>query len=468
MARASATGTAPVVGQLLAFLREPARYRPRFTIGREPIEGGHHVLRFAYGKLPDLEGTGATREELHEAAMAFVRQVCLWEGATHYQVLCLPQDAPRGAVKANYRLLMALIHPDRPEATHGPWPADAAQRANRAYEVLSDEARRREYDAGLARRRESDAAHVPEGAARAVRVVPGRRWPRRLAYALPAVGLVIAALLGFQLWQGDELHQSMLVRGWSAARNKALVASAERPRYLGSAPAGREAPASDADTAEKGPVEIPILAPLLRSLRPRAQPAVETVRPGEMREEVAPERMPPAVVATAAEQAPAAPEPVVVPAKPAAVPAAKPAPPARIETAVAAAPQLAQAASPAPAVTPQDMETVVVHLIDSYEAGQADALMALMDPSNGFWDTMRTREAFSDFFRATKSRHLRITSLDWQMQDRAAHARGMALVQAEYYAEPGTTERKVDLEMDVAMRDGKARITRLTLFPNGP
>ncbi|HSS28746.1 MAG TPA: J domain-containing protein, partial [Usitatibacter sp.] len=181
MPRASAPGTAAVATQLLAFLREPARYRARFTVGREAIEGGHHVLRFAYGKLPEMEAEGITREELHEAAIAFVRQVCLWDGATYYQVLCLPENAPRGAVKANYRLLMALIHPDRPDATLDPWPADAAQRANRAYEILSDEARRREYDAELARRREAGSIHAPSGAPRAVREEAPRRWPRRLA-----------------------------------------------------------------------------------------------------------------------------------------------------------------------------------------------------------------------------------------------------------------------------------------------
>ena len=120
MSRAQGSGAAALVPLLLAFLREPARERPRYTAGREAIEGGDHVMRFAQGRFPPhvvARTSPAERIELREAALAFIRQVCLWDNATHYQVLCLRPGARREEVKENYHLLMGLIHPDRRDGT---------------------------------------------------------------------------------------------------------------------------------------------------------------------------------------------------------------------------------------------------------------------------------------------------------------------------------------------------------------
>src|SRR5271154_3867302 len=98
MPRAEPAGTASVVTQLLAFLREPARHRTRYTSGRESLCDGHEALRFAQGKFPpDLahDASSDARSELREAALAFIREVCLWDGATHYQALCVRPDAAR-------------------------------------------------------------------------------------------------------------------------------------------------------------------------------------------------------------------------------------------------------------------------------------------------------------------------------------------------------------------------------------
>ena len=145
-------GAAVVAAQLLAFYREPVRYRPRLTHGREPFAGGLLVFRFAQGRFPQSllrELPPARREDVREAALFFIRQVCLWDGASHYQVLCLSPGAHRETVKEHYHGLMALIHPDRQEGGAPHWPSECAQRVNKAYEVLTDDARRREYDAGL-------------------------------------------------------------------------------------------------------------------------------------------------------------------------------------------------------------------------------------------------------------------------------------------------------------------------------
>jgi len=55
--------------------------------------------------------------------------------------------------------------------------------------------------------------------------------------------------------------------------------------------------------------------------------------------------------------------------------------------------------------------------------------------------------------------------LDWQTAADAALARGEATLIAEYADGSGKLERKVPVELDIAMRDGQARLTRLNLYP---
>jgi curved DNA-binding protein CbpA len=65
----------------------------------------------------------------------------------HYQTLGLARHAEAAVVKAAYRALASLYHPDRNPA---PDAIDRIQRINAANDVLSDPVRRRAYDATLA------------------------------------------------------------------------------------------------------------------------------------------------------------------------------------------------------------------------------------------------------------------------------------------------------------------------------
>ena len=169
-----------VAAHLLALHADPVRHRPRLTHGREALPGAIHAFRFAQGKLPKgltKHSSAAELDQLREAADFFIRQVCLWEDATHHQVLGVSHDASSAAIKEHYQALMALLHPDRQGAGSGHWPASAAQRVNQAYAVLSDGALREEYEAGSGK-----VAHAardfagfdaqPIGAAPAARVRP--------------------------------------------------------------------------------------------------------------------------------------------------------------------------------------------------------------------------------------------------------------------------------------------------------
>src|SRR5436190_22868426 len=100
-----AASAASVAVELLAFHREPALHRPRYLHGQQPLPSGDIVLRLALGRFPNgwaRDLPRAERQEVRTAALEFVRQVCLWDRATHYQLLCVPNDAARAAICENF------------------------------------------------------------------------------------------------------------------------------------------------------------------------------------------------------------------------------------------------------------------------------------------------------------------------------------------------------------------------------
>ncbi len=67
--------------------------------------------------------------------------------ASLYTVLCVPADVDAAALKAAYRRMARQTHPD---VNKEPDAAELFRRVQAAYDTLSDPARRRKYDAGLA------------------------------------------------------------------------------------------------------------------------------------------------------------------------------------------------------------------------------------------------------------------------------------------------------------------------------
>lgn len=463
---------APVASQLLAFLREPVRHRPRYIHGEQAIPAGQWVFKFAQGRVPHTllrDLSAEERGELREAASAFIRQVCLREGATHYQVLCLPPHARREAVKENYHLLMALIHPDRQEAQHAAWPTGCAQRVNHAYAVLSDDVRRAAYDVGLDKVDSGNTrrADIPPAAAETVARRPQGR-PRqgeavaRMGRPLALVTGAAAAIVLFQMWLVSDLptEYATLERAFpfdvSLRWMREAIGGTELPRLLVAEAPSQDKTARDDDGS--------FLASLWRS-RTAPDPPVPASQPSRSspaRETDAhPSAMAPAPLAPSSEPPSAKlgmdltkelKTPVLV--KPdAGAPTSSISPPAPREK----------------RITTSDIEATVARLIGYYEAGDLDQLMALVDSSgSSYWKTEQMKQLFHEFFRATKQRHLRLSRLAWQVQADSAQARGQAALSAQYFDEPGTVERKVDLELNIELRDGRPRITQLTLFPNGP
>jgi hypothetical protein len=429
-----------VAARLKAFQANPAHLGPRFAGGVEPLPEGGIVLRFAQGKIPAaLAPSRVEAHQLRSAAELFVRRVCLWERADHYQTLCARPDAPQETIKENYHLLMGLLHPDRQEGAEASWPESCAQRVNLAYATLGDAAARREYDARLRTERpRRQPAAAPRAADTRVRDV---RFAKSLLAVSSVVALVIAAGL---LVQEDEWSDRSVLQA-SLARLRADPApGADRPRYVGANSVGRRA--SDAVAADDAPA-LDYLRPLMRVFsREEAKPYV-----------------------------PHAPVPAPAPVQAVAVPPSEPLIVARVDLPVAQAPMLlpfAQAqAAPAPRAagpTNADVENMVVALVSYYEAGDADRIVDMVDPDSiGFFRRNRLRQAYNDFFRDTRTRQLRIDRLAWSSAGGGATARGEATVRAEY-ADRAPFEKRVDMALDIVVREGKPRLARLDLFPAAP
>ena len=462
-------GAASVASELLAFLREPTRHRPDYIHGRVPLPDGHLILKFALDSFPhgwQRDMAAEDRAELREAAVAFVRQVCLWERATHYQVLCAADDAGPETLKENYRLLMALIHPDR-QGDSSAWPTGCAQRANEAYAVLSDAQARAAYDHGI---RIEHAAESPEPVIGVV-LHPQRRGRRGgLVRTFALVSAVIAALFVVQLWWvGQVPHQYTLLERAipiqaSARWVRDVLPDVEVPRFLG----GKAAFAFD-------PLELlkPAEKPQRLASAGNWVSVTETKAPTAVLALAAPPAVTPATppaLASAAFQAPAPAQTApTAPARPEAPapPVRTPVPTSSLRLAQFSAPP-ARAGAPVPsAAVTAEIETLVARLVSYYELGNTEGLMSLFDPDElGFWNGFRTRSTYADFFRATRTRGLRMNQLAWTMAAQTAQARGEATVSGEN-TDGSRLDRRVAIEIDITLRDGRARIARLSLYPDG-
>lgn len=308
---------------LLDYFAAPGKYQLTLRQPAALFSSIREILQVASGR------SGSDDQRVREAARFFLRAALLYPGADHYALLGLaPGEAPPD-LKERYRLLMRLIHPDFAEPGEAAWPADAAVRVNRAYEVLSSPVQRREYDEQLVALRAQRPA-LPKAAS----LQPSRRaeehaprsgkalaWVLGLGLAIPAILLLLPRSEPEQLVQ------------------RPVAVSGERPlKVAASLPEARvtEQAAADplpAPSASGGAATAPVIAAAPASVPAAVSPASPP----------APVTAPTPAAAPAPAPTPAAPPPVAVPSLPAAAPAPQPA--------RAQAPQVV-ATRPAPAPQP--------------------------------------------------------------------------------------------------------------------
>lgn len=405
---AKPTGT-PLAEALLDYFAAPGKYQLTLRQPAVLFSSIREILQVASGR------SGNEDHRVREAARFFLRAALLYPGADHYALLGLaPGEAPPD-LKERYRLLMRLIHPDFAEPGDAAWPADAAVRVNRAYEVLSSPVQRRAYDEQLATLRAqrpvlAKGPGMPSSRAEDKPPRSGKAfaWVVGLGLAIPAVLLLMPRSEPEQLVQ----------RPVAAANERPLKVAASLPAppqeaRVAANPAPVEEPVAAAPVPVPAPIPLPApLAPAppvaaAPAFAPAAVPAPATI-PAPAAAQPVRVQPPPAVAArplSAPQPLPApAPAPAPVPVQPTrsvavVAPESPVAPPPAILPAVVTAPPVASAIAPVaatsaapsaklttalslPAVaspTLADAQPLLTQMLHVLESGSGDQLLRLLD-----------------------------------------------------------------------------------------
>lgn len=191
---------------LLDYFGAPGKYQLGLRQPALLFSSVREILQIAAGRGA---AEGKNEGKLREAAAFFIRAALLFPGADHYAVLGLPAGEDPKDLKERYRLLMRLTHPDFAPSGPAAWPADAAVRVNRAYEVLSSPVARKEYDEQLASLRVQRPSAVRPAVFAPARHVEhhGPAYGRKVVWALAAAAALGSLLLFWPRQEPEHLVQ---------------------------------------------------------------------------------------------------------------------------------------------------------------------------------------------------------------------------------------------------------------------
>lgn len=165
----------PLLANVIEFYREPWHLHfKEWMQANRPLPRGTALLLELAAEDERVRRLGVAPEEFKEAQHFFIRQVLFAQGGDHYRTLGLADTASARDVRAHYRKLMRLFHPD---LHPGEWYESYVTRLNEAYAVLIHADRRRSYD----RERQAAAILRPSmrptvGTAVEPRVLPRKRF----------------------------------------------------------------------------------------------------------------------------------------------------------------------------------------------------------------------------------------------------------------------------------------------------
>lgn len=122
------------------------------------------------------------------------------KGASHYEILGVPRDAPAEQIRQRYREMALKLHPDRESSALA---VEAMVLINNAYDILSDPKRREAYDAIL----------KTEACSKAGRQARPELWTKMNGWKIQkiiAIALSAACLAGTQIGasHADEVYAS--------------------------------------------------------------------------------------------------------------------------------------------------------------------------------------------------------------------------------------------------------------------
>jgi hypothetical protein len=511
---------------LLDYYEAPGKYQLTLRQPALLFSSIRDILQLASGRGA-AEGPDGGR--LGEAAQFFLRAALLYPGADHYAVMGAAEGEVPADLKERYRLLMRLIHPDFAHAGGTTWPADAAMRVNRAYEILSSPVLRGEYDdqmASLRSQRPPAPAKPPafhaaarRGEERTPRVGKRAALVFGLAVGIPAVLLLMPRSEPVQLVQ-------RAAPAASAQRLAAVQADATAPSALAStpqiplaeptlpvqgqlpaastppasamavasaAPAPSPAPVAHAASTPAAPVvvaraampEAPLQAravvaappaPIARAASPVPPPPVAAATPAPVPRAPEPQR-----AAASASKEPVAPAPIAdVEPLPAPVPTPAPAAATTVATVNTPAPiaTAAPSAVPAgkltttlalatvPAPTLADAQPLLTQVLQMLETGSGEQLLRLLDTDAR--SKPGTQALLRQYEQMVKSgRPIVLTQVEFNSEPRDG---GVLLVTGRmrlHVGEPtiGSFGQKLQLKAEFAQRGGKVQLTGLSGSP---
>lgn len=447
---------------LLDFERLPGRYA---VVRREPaalFEQAPAVLQLAAGR--SVEGLDALapmeQEQMRRGARFFVRAALLRQGADHYTLLGLTQNASSEQVREHYRLMIRMTHPDF-EVGGEHWPADSAARINIANDVLSSPLRRREYDEALNAAEPVVAPPPADKLAQPTKVEPSRTrgrahgdrgWSTRTKAALAGGGALLCLGALVALNGGD--NGSLTARERTVADDTAAYSeqgfgvfkraastesTVQSPAPVTAAPA--------AASRERSPAVAP--APRPREQTPRRE-AVAALDPSAVATPVAadtPQRLPeadalPATTLQLSRQMTTAkdePAPMlVVKAKP------------------------AEAAPAAPRLSAQAVHPLMTNVLASLSSGRGESLAQWIAPE---WRGRPSNQAFVSQFNqwlgGQKVQEVSKVALTSQLQGETLMVDGV--VQLGIAPSPSSEPtRNLRLRAYFQLQDGQPVLTQLT------
>lgn len=477
---------------LLDYFEAPGKYQLTLRQPALLFSSIREILQIASGRGA---ADAADSARLRDAANFFIRAALLYPGADHYGVLGLATGEVPPDLKERYRLLMRMIHPDFAQGSTA-WPADAATRVNRAYEVLSSPVLRREYDDQLAslrtQRPASPAGHASfQPATRRVE----ERQPRvgkkaALVFGL-AVGVPALLLLVMPRTEPDHLVQRAIpatpalepapVETQVAAPGSPELASSQRVAVLDApapaavvvappAPAPSPVPTPTAPSRAAPAAAVPIAA---------AEPVPRVPAPSQVRSvapAVAVQRSPleaaHPIPLVRSEQPPRAVPLAAATIAPVSLPPAAAAPPATAAVAVAAAVTTASpTTSPAAKLTTTlalpstptlaDAQPLLTQVLQVLEGGSGEQLLRLLD--NEARKQPSAVALSRQYDQLAKGHTVQLSHVEFASEPREG---GVLLVTGKirlYAGEPtiGSFGQKLLLRAEFAQRGGKVQLTAL-------
>ena len=190
------------------------------------------------------------------------------------------------------------------------------------------------------------------------------------------------------------------------------------------------------------------------------EPVVAQFRPGLR--DVPPAR---AAVPSLRVEPPAAAPPLVAPTSPPASPDLPP-------VAQAPPPSMPALAPITPALPPAspEIEALFAEFVDTYEHGRLDAFAALFDDdadTNLRHGRAAIRNEYDELFRLSSWRRMQLTRINWRRAGDKAYAKGEIAVRIGW-RDGREVEQRINVEMELVRRDGRAVIARLSHQPKDP